>query len=236
MAPSRSRPRTTRSTPWRRSSTTTENPYVQWPSRSRTGRSPPPPATSSEHGPIRRSIHRSEPPPRATRSTRPGQATRAAPARTARPVPLAAVVARPRLERRPRAVAAVDEALRTESLERGGIRSVVVGLPHRALVGREPEPRQVLQQVRLERRSRPDPIVVLDPKEDAAPLGTSQAPDEDRVRHVSEMEMAGRRRCEPRPRRSPVSRHDRGRTRVARRSSVRTGPPGPAPRAHGSRP
>ena len=47
------RPLTTRSTPWRRSSTTTQNPYVQLPCRSRTGRSPFA-ATSPWRGPTMR--------------------------------------------------------------------------------------------------------------------------------------------------------------------------------------
>ncbi len=66
----RSSPRTTRSTPWRRSSTTTQNPYVQLPCRSRTGRSPFA-ATSPWRSPTMRSVHDSCPPPSVARITGP---------------------------------------------------------------------------------------------------------------------------------------------------------------------
>ena len=70
VAASRSRPRTTSPTPWRRSSTTTQKPYVQLPVRSRIGRSPVG-ATSSAQRPDEPVHPRSEPPPSATAATGP---------------------------------------------------------------------------------------------------------------------------------------------------------------------
>ena len=85
------------------------------------------------------------------------------------------MVARPRLERRMRAVAAIDQVLVAEPIQRRGVRGVPIGLPHRALVVDEPEPRQVLEQRCVELGPGADPVVVLDPKEDAAALRTGQA-------------------------------------------------------------
>ena len=114
VASSRSRPRTTRSIPWRRSSTTTRSRRSScradrgsagrptWPRRRRTARRCRPSRPPC-------------PPPSATRRTGPGEPADRARARTARTGPRHVRVLRPRVERRPRAVAAVDEALRPEA-------------------------------------------------------------------------------------------------------------------------
>ena len=70
VASSRSSPLTTRSTPWRMSSMTTQNAYVQLPCRSRTGRSPFA-AMSPWRSPTMRSVHDSAPSPSAARTTGP---------------------------------------------------------------------------------------------------------------------------------------------------------------------
>ena len=85
-------------------------------------------------------------------------------------VPQAAVLVRPGLERRARAVAAIDEDLAAEPFEGRRVRRVVVGLADRALVGDEPQPRQVLEQCGLVFRPAADPVVVLDAQEDP-PVG-----------------------------------------------------------------
>ena len=82
--------------------------------------------------------------------------------------PVAPVVAGPRRERRPRAAAAIDEVLRRSAAPAPpsyAARGVGVGLADRTLVRDEPEPGEVLEQRRVERRPRPLPVVVLDPEE-----------------------------------------------------------------------
>ena len=163
----RSRPRTTRSTSWRRSSTTTANAYVQFPSRSRTGRSPSA-ATSSAHGPTRRPS--SAPSRRRGRlaATGPSSAASATAARTARPVPRDDRARRPTARR---------SSANSRSRRRGRRRSASsaprtarrrrTGGP--APSAREPEPGQVLEQRRVELRRQRDPVVVLDAEQDPRP-------------------------------------------------------------------
>ena len=165
------------------------------------------------------------------------QLAMAAIARTAGSVPQSPVLVGPGLERRARAVAAVDEDLAAEPFEGRDVRRVVVDWRTGPVVGREPQPGQVLEQRSLVLRTAAHPVVVLDPQEDP-PVGRARdAPDPDRVRHVTEVEESGRSRCETGPR----SRGERG--DVSRRRPLRHhGPgspvrgPGRAPRAHAWRP
>ena len=190
-----------------------QNPYVQLPSRSRIGQvaaaaAPP----SPEHGPIRRSIHRSEPPPRATRSTGPASAADAAPARTARPVPRPAVRRAPT----PRTSTACSRSRRRGSRARSRSSAAAYGAVRRVGLPR-PGPSSATNPSQARSSSSAASNAGRDRcrswssirSRTRPPSRAGQAPDEDRVRHVAEMEVAGRRRCEPRPRRSPGSRHDR---------------------------
>ena len=141
---------------------------------------------------------------------RPVQPAIPAVARTAGSVPQASVLVRPRLERRARAVAAIDEDLGAEPLDGRQVRRVVVRLAIGAVVGDEPQPIQVLEQRDLVLRAAARPVVVLDAQEDP-PVGRARdAPGPDRVRHVTEVQESGRCRCEAGPRptgeRSDVSR------------------------------
>ena len=166
VAASRSRPRMTRSTPWRRSSTTTDRTRTSSsrPGRGWAGRRRSP--TSSAHGPTIASIQRSRPPPSITRSVGPVEPALAAAARAAGPCHRRPCSCGPRLERRPRAVAAIDQAVAAESIERGRVGAASssrwrIG-PSSAL---EPEPGQVLEQAGVVLGPATRPIVVLDPQQ-----------------------------------------------------------------------
>ena len=76
------------------------------------------------------------------------------------------MVGRPLGEGRARTRASVDASLAGQPLEAADVRRVVVGLPDRTLVGLEPEPGEVFHERGVERRPRPDPVVVLDPQQD----------------------------------------------------------------------
>ena len=85
------------------------------------------------------------------------ETARPAAPRAARPVPAPAVLVRPGLERRPRAVAAIDDDRLAEPAERRAVRLIVVRLADGPGVGDEPEPGKVLEQGRLEPHTRPGP-------------------------------------------------------------------------------
>jgi len=70
--------------------------------------------------------------------------------------------------------------------------------PHRRLVGREPEPPQILEQSRLEFGPAPLPIVVLDAEQNAAVPRPGFPPDVDGVDDVSKVKVAGGGRRKPR--------------------------------------
>jgi hypothetical protein len=82
--------------------------------------------------------------------------------------------------------------VRRKLVEGRDVWCIVVGLADRPFVDREAEPGQVLQERRVVLRTGPDAIVVLDPQQDGT--GRGQPPDPDRVRDVTEMEIARRRR------------------------------------------
>jgi hypothetical protein len=60
-----------------------------------------------------------------------------------------------------------------------------------AVVGLEPEPREILEERSFVLRTTADAIVILDTKQDSAAERANNAPDVDRVHHVPEMEVAG---------------------------------------------
>ncbi len=126
VAWSRSRPRTTSVTPWRRSSTTTQNAVGPVAVPVADGQVAARRRPRRRRGPSRPSIHVSEPAPSATRSTGPSR-----PARGSRPGSRCPATAgrapRPGRERRPRAVAAVDEAVGAQPLRGVGVGGQRIG-------------------------------------------------------------------------------------------------------------
>ena len=110
VASSRSRPRMTRSMPWRMSSTTTHSAYVQLPSRSRTRRSPAAAGSSASGPPGGRSSAPSRPRrPPAGPCPRPRGVPSPAVAGAADPAPRPAALGLVRRERGPRARARVHD-------------------------------------------------------------------------------------------------------------------------------
>ena len=185
------------------------------------------------------SIQRSEPPPSATRRTGPSSPRSPAVARAARSVPQAAVLVRPT----PRTSTASSRSRRrgprrAAARAAASVRRVVV-----ATGGRGPSSATNPSQSRSSSSAASysgrlrAAVVVLDAQQDP-PVGRARdAPDPDRVRHVTEVQESGRRRCEagPRPARE---RGDVSRRRPLRhpgRGSPARGPDR-APRAHAWRP
>ena len=68
------------------------------------------------------------------------------------------------------------------------------------LVGVKAEPVEILEQRLLVLASRSLPIVILDAQHDGPVERARKTPHEDRVHHVAEMQIAGRRRREARAR------------------------------------
>ena len=99
---------------------------------------------------------------------RPGQAADRTRARTAGSGPQPLGLLRPRVERRPGAVAAVDEALGLERRQRVAVRRVIVRLAHRPEIRPEPEPLEVLEERRVVLGPAALPVVVLDPQQHPA--------------------------------------------------------------------
>ena len=167
------------------------------------------PATSSEHGPTSASIQRSDPPPSAARRTGPVEAALAAAARAAGSVPATAVRGGPRLERRPRAVAAVDEDLVAEAVQRRRhMASSSSDWRTGPSSGENPsQARSSSSAASYSGRQRVRSWSSIRSRT-AAPAVARQPPDPDGVRDVAEVEVAGRRRRIARPRRL-----DRGRAR-----------------------
>ena len=109
----------------------------------------------------------------------------------------------------PRAVAPVDQLRARQPHHRVRVALGPIHLAARALAGRaerrdrrrvgdEPEPLEVIEDARLEFAPCPRLVVILDAQVDEAAERPRDAPDEDRVDEVSEMEMSGRRRRESR--------------------------------------
>src|SRR4029078_11206208 len=82
-------------------------------------------------------------------------------------------------------------------------------------VGAETEPLEILEQGSLELGTAPHPVVVLDAQQDVGTHRGRHAPDIYGIRHVTEMEVSGRRRGEPRPRHSVRSALARSRSRAS---------------------
>ena len=217
----RRRPRSRRSScrrgrGWRGRRRPTVSP--QWPDDSvRPSASAPPPSATRSVSSVRRSAH--------ARDSRPGSPARATAGRAPRPTPRTSIACS-RSRRRGRR----PEAARAPS--RYGAVVVATGGParHRRRTRARPGPRAIAASY-----SGPASlaIVVLDPQQHPAPGRRGEAPDPDRVGDVAEMQVAGRRRREPRP----AHRSDRDRRRQSTSSASRVGPVASrdrAPRAPGS--
>src|SRR5690606_33918861 len=90
------------------------------------------------------------------------------------------------------AEARIEQALRRESVERRAIVIEMLGLApdrHRPV---EAEPGEIVEQRRLEGRTRAAEVDVLDAQQEAAALVFRGVPSEERGISVTEMEMAGR--------------------------------------------
>jgi hypothetical protein len=99
-------------------------------------------------------------------------------------IPLAA-------ETGPRAIAGVDAGDRTQPRQRRLVDAAPLALPDdRAGLVRfeEPEPLEILQQRRVERRTAPDPVVILDAHQYLSTSRPGQAPYVNGVDHMSEVE------------------------------------------------
>ena len=177
VAASRSWPRTTRSMPWRRSSTTTDEPVgpVAVTVADRRGRRLRRPRRRS--GPTIASIQRSVPPPSAARRTGPSRPRFAAVTRAAGSVPAAAVCVPPTCRRS----SACSRSRRRRSTRAAGRRAAAYGSSSsdwrdRPRVGDEPEPGQVLEQGHLEGGAGASPVVVLDAQQHPAARSWPPAP------------------------------------------------------------
>ena len=230
VASRRSRPRITRSTPWRASSTTTHEriapvavPVAQ--GQVAVGRRVA--RLRAEEEVVEGLVAVAEPRRAARRpGASSGSVARAAGARAARPAPGE--------QRRPRAGAGVDAPLGAQSRDRGLVRRRVVGLaiaPSARRAARRSTARPGRARGARGRRGArsraspaPLPVVVLDPQ-DHAPAGRpGDAPDVDRVDEVAEVEVAGRRRGEAGRRARPAAAPGPagpGRDRAARAGSPR---------------
>ncbi len=182
-----------------------------------------------------RSIHVSEPAPRATRQDRPVAARARGTARAADAPPRSVVRLGPGRERRARAVAAIDQPVGPQPLGRVAVgrQRVRVGLAHRAGIRREPQPGQILEDAPHRtprapasgrgprcatgpRRRPPRPHPRPRPRWPRAPgAGSPSAP----ARSGSARRAAGRAgrsgQSSP-PSRAPPSRAARSRSRVSR--------------------
>lgn len=132
-----------------------------------------------------------------------GKCPRATAARAARSGPATAMVSRPCRERRPGAGAAVRVPGRRQLVGRGVVRGLGlrVRLANGSLVRNEAKPPEVLDERDVEGGSGPFSVVILDPEQDGCAAQTPGAPDPDRIRDLTKMEEAGRRRGEARPNR-----------------------------------
>ena len=112
--------------------------------------------------------------------------------------------------------ARVDEPARPERVEHRGIDRLAIALPAAAraraervggrLVWNQSEPVEVIEDGALELGAAPIAIVIFDAEQHAATQRPRQAPHEDRVGDVSQVQVAGRGRREPRDQRLTASR------------------------------